>query len=470
MCYLAGTVSLNIGIPTAFLLNMLDKGLLKANRMKTFFSVILFMTLSTSYLSAQNWNLVWSDEFNGTSLNAANWQYDTGTGSEIGLNGWGNNELQYYRDGANNLTVQAGFLSIIAKEESFGGEEYTSARIKSAGLQSWEQGKIEARIKLPIGQGIWPAFWMLREDPFSDPEAQFSWPGEIDIVESVGHQPTIVHGTAHYGTPDDVLSNGGNINLGESVNDDFHIYSIEWYDDLIVWKLDGIQYHALHVNDVAPNHWLFDQEYHALLNVAVGGNWPGSPDGTTQFPVQMDVDYVRVYELNSTAASVTFNVDMRCETGFTSVYIVGPSEGLGGWDCGDCNPLTDLDLDGIWTTTLELPPGELEYKYNVDNWTSQENLVDDMIGGADCAPITDFNLYANRLVTISEGAVFDDTYGTCGLCDPNNIEGCTDPEANNYNEDAMTDDGSCTYDVIFNVDMNCYDPNDEDIETAAPFS
>ena len=139
--------------------------------MKSFILLLFLIALSVSQLSAQDWNLVWSDEFDGSSLNSANWQYDVGTGSEIGLNGWGNNELQYYRDGSNNLTVENGVLSLIAKEESLGGQNYTSARIKTAGLQAWEQGKIEARIKLPVGQGIWPAFWMLRDDPFSDPEA-----------------------------------------------------------------------------------------------------------------------------------------------------------------------------------------------------------------------------------------------------------------------------------------------------------
>lgn len=434
--------------------------------MKTFFAFLFFITLSAAPLSAQNWNLVWSDEFDGSSLNTANWQHDIGTGSEIGLNGWGNNELQYYRDGSNNLTVQNGVLSIIAKEELFGGQNYTSARIKTAGLQAWEQGKIEARIKLPIGQGIWPAFWMLRDDPLSDPNAQFVWPGEIDIVETVGHQPTTVHGTAHYGQPDAVISNGSSNTLSEgTVASDYHIYSIEWYENLIVWKLDDVQYHSLHINDVSPHYWLFGQDYHALLNVAVGGNWPGSPDASTQFPVQMDVDYLRVYELSSSVASVTFNVDMRCESAFSTVSIEGPSFG---W-CGGCVPMTDLNLDGIWTATLELEPGLLEYKYAVDNFAGQENLVDDMVGGASCAPVTDFNTYANRLVTITDGAVFDDAYGTCGICDPNDIEGCTDPEANNYNEAAGTDDGSCTYEVIFNVDMNCYDEPYAQVELTGPF-
>lgn len=438
--------------------------------MKTFFSTLFAFTLSVTSLIAQDWDLIWSDEFEGNSLNSSNWSYDVGTGSDQGLNGWGNNELQYYREGDNNIVVQDGVLSIIAKDESFGGQNYTSARIKTAGLQSWEQGKIEARIKLPTGQGIWPAFWMLRDDPLSDPLAPFFWPGEIDIVETIGHQPTTVYGTAHYGTPEAVISNGSTQTLTNgTVSSDYHIYAIEWYENLIVWKLDGVQYHSLHVNDVSPHYWLFGQEYHVLLNVAVGGNWPGSPDGSTQFPVQMDVDYIRVYELNSSVVSATFNVDMRCESGFTSVNIVGPSDALGGW-CGDCNPLTDLDLDGIWTTTFELPPGDLEYKYNVDNWASQEDLVDDMLGGADCAPITDFNAYANRLVTITEGTVFNDTYGSCTACDPENIAGCMDPDANNYNLSATIDDGSCSYDVVFNVNMNCYTESFGQVELTGPFT
>ena len=128
--------------------------------MKKSLALFVLIILSTTHLSAQDWNLIWSDEFEGTTLNASNWTYDTGTGSAQGLTGWGNNELQYYRNGTSNIDVSGGVLSIIAKEESFGGSDYTSARIKSAGLQAWNQGKIEARIKLPIGQGIWPAFWM----------------------------------------------------------------------------------------------------------------------------------------------------------------------------------------------------------------------------------------------------------------------------------------------------------------------
>ncbi|MGK0175685.1 MAG: hypothetical protein ACI9AT_002072 [Ulvibacter sp.] len=163
---------------------------------------------------------------------------------------------------------------------------------------------------------------------------------------------------------------------------------------------------------------------------------------------------------------VTFNVDMNCETGFIEPALEGP---LFGW-CGGCVPLTDPDLDGIWSVTVQIPLGDFEYKYAVDAFASQENLIDDMVNGGTCAPVTDFANFANRLIPVSAGLVVNDTYGTCGICDPTDIEGCTDINANNYNPLAMTDNGSCLYDVIFNVDLSCYDGTDPDIDVNTPGS
>ncbi|MEM7162536.1 MAG: T9SS type A sorting domain-containing protein [Bacteroidota bacterium] len=198
-----------------------------------------------------------------------------------------------------------------------------------------------------------------------------------------------------------------------------------------------------------------------------GGNWQLSTENTAvdfnnscegaPIPGCTDED-ANNYNPDATIDSgscmydMTFNVDMNCEVGFTTPFVTGP---FAGW-CGDCYPMEDLDGDGIYTTVISFPANtSVEYKYEVDNWTSQENLIDDMINGAECAPVTDFATFANRLVDLSDAPVTnDDTYGTCGICD-DEIFGCTDTEAINYNEEATTDDGSCLYYVTFNVNMNC---------------
>ncbi len=237
---------------------------------------------------AQCWNLVWEDEFTGTSLNTNNWSYQIGDG------GWGNNELQFYRNGTNNLTVGGGTLKIIAREESHMGADYTSARIRTIDKSDWTHGKMEARIKLPIGQGIWPACWMLPTD-----NVYGEWPhsGEIDIMEYLGHQPNIAHGTVHY-------SIGGSHNfVGDSYtlpsggyNDAFHTFSVEWESGAIRWYIDNILYHSVTEASLGISPWVFDEDFHFILNMAVGGNWPGPPDATTTFPQTMEVDYVRVYQ------------------------------------------------------------------------------------------------------------------------------------------------------------------------------
>jgi len=255
-----------------------------------FKNILLFAILILTYqfVDAQCWNLVWEDEFTGTSLNTNNWSYQTGDG------GWGNNELQFYRNGTNNLTVNGGTLQITAKEEAHMGANYTSARIRTINKSDWTHGKMEARIKLPIGQGIWPACWMLPTD-----NVYGGWPhsGEIDIMEYLGHQPNIAHGTVHY-------SIGGSHNfVGDSYtlpsggyNDAFHTFSVEWESGAIRWYIDGVLYHSVTEASLGISPWVFDENFHFILNLAVGGNWPGPPDATTVFPQTMEVDYIRVYQ------------------------------------------------------------------------------------------------------------------------------------------------------------------------------
>lgn len=257
------------------------------------FSASLFSIISSPLLG-QCPELVWADEFEGMALDAAKWSHQLGDGCAIStdLCGWGNNELQWYQ--SQNATVEDGILKIVAKRETVQNRSYTSARIRSKDLGDWTYGRFEAAIKLPQGKGIWPAFWMLPTD-----EVYGGWPqsGEIDIVELIGQEPEVVHGTIHYGNlwP-------GNQSLTEAYtlhdgifNDDFHKFAVEWAPGEIRWLVDDYLYAVKRSSDVLPFSWPFDQDFHLLLNVAVGGNWPGNPDATTAFPQTMEVDYVRVY-------------------------------------------------------------------------------------------------------------------------------------------------------------------------------
>jgi beta-glucanase (GH16 family) len=242
----------------------------------------------TSPLTYSGLSLVWDDEFNGTSL-SPDWTFDIGTGS----GGWGNNELQYYTN--QNHSVNNGYLEITAKEETFNAQQYTSTRLKTQGIKSWKYGRIDIRAALPYGQGIWPAFWMLGDNITS-----VSWPtcGEIDIMEMIGgsgDRDRTVHGTVHWN------ENGSHAQFGNSKTlpsgkfaDEFHVFSIVWNQSSITWFLDNVPYNTV---DITPaNMSAFKEKFFLIFNMAVGGNWPGNPDGTTIFPQKMYVDYVRVFQ------------------------------------------------------------------------------------------------------------------------------------------------------------------------------
>jgi beta-glucanase (GH16 family) len=253
---------------------------------------------------------VWSDEFNDTALDTNTWEPMIGNGQAYGIPGWGNNELQYYTDRPENVFVSGGNLHIIARAESFEGYDYTSARLRTKNRQDFLYGKMAARIKLPQGQGIWPAFWML---PTDSPYGGWAASGEIDIVESV-NTPLDIHGTIHFGDnwPGNA-SAGDSFSYGSNFADDFHVYAIEWDEDVIRWYVDGILYLTLTStqwwSNAAPGNPRapFDHPFHFLLNVAVGGNWPGPPNGSTSFPQEMLVDWVRVYDLGNSLPSVTID-------------------------------------------------------------------------------------------------------------------------------------------------------------------
>lgn len=245
----------------------------------------------------REWQLVWSDEFDTETLDLTKWSFQYGTGSDEGLTDWGNNELQYYTDREENLFIEDGKLHIVAQRESFEGKPYTSTRIRTKDKGDWVYGRIEVRAKMPEGQGIWPAIWML-------PSAENStWPrhGEIDIMELVGHEPETVHGTVHFGGdwPFHELEGQTYTLEDETFADDFHIFSIEWKLNEILFFVDGNHYFTVTPATVQQHgyNYPFNAAFHLLMNVAVGGNWPGNPDSTTEFPQTMVVDYVRVYQL-----------------------------------------------------------------------------------------------------------------------------------------------------------------------------
>jgi len=233
--------------------------------------------------------LIWSDEFDGASLDNAKWNYDIGNGCPD-LCGWGNNEQQYYSSATENVKVEDGVLKITAKRDTLGGMLYSSGKIHTQNKADFRYGRIEARMKLPETQGMWPAFWLLPTD-----KVYGDWPrsGEIDIMELLGHEPNKVHGTIHTGLPWNFI--GESYTLPSSTfADSFHVFSIEWEPDTIRWYVDDILYHEVNSNIIRP--WEpFQENFHLILNVAVGGNWPGFPDATTIFPQTMEVDYVRVY-------------------------------------------------------------------------------------------------------------------------------------------------------------------------------
>ncbi|TSA13537.1 MAG: glycosyl hydrolase family protein, partial [Comamonadaceae bacterium] len=263
---------------------------------------LLVLLLASPVLGHAAWQLVWSDEFaqaDGSSPNAAKWAFDIGAG------GWGNSELEYYTSRTNNARIEGGQLVIEAKQESYLGSSYTSARLKTQGKVAWAYGRIEARIKIPRSQGIWPAFWMLGTNITS-----VSWPncGEIDIMENIGREPTLVHGTIHGPGYSGGSGIGDSYSLPGNTNfaDDFHIYALEWTTNQIKWFVDGLQYFSVNPASLpGGTAWVFTQPQFLLLNVAVGGSWPGNPDGTTIFPQRMTVDYVRVYAPTNLAACST---------------------------------------------------------------------------------------------------------------------------------------------------------------------
>ncbi|WP_052404416.1 carbohydrate binding domain-containing protein [Paenibacillus sp. FSL H7-0737] len=250
------------------------------------------------------WTLVWGDEFNEGSIDPTKWTYDLGDGSQFNNPGWGNNEKQWYTSDEKNAKVQDGNLVITARKEAVSGKEYTSSRLKTKGLFSKKYGKFEIRAKAPTGKGYWPAIWML---PENYEYGNWASSGELDIMEGWGSRPNTVAGTIHYGGewPNNVYSGKEYVFPEGSTIEQFHTYSIEWEPGEIRWYVDGElfltknDWYSISNGQPANNAYPapFNQEFHLLLNLAVGGNFDGDPTPETVFPKSMQVDYVRVYEL-----------------------------------------------------------------------------------------------------------------------------------------------------------------------------
>lgn len=257
---------------------------------------ILTVANNSAVSAGDSLTLVWSDEFDGTQLDPEVWFFESGDGSQYGIPGWGNNELQWYLP--DSAELDNGRLVITARQEPQSGKNFTSARINTRDRFAFRYGRIEARMRLPGGQGLWPAFWLLPQD-----SSYGGWAasGEIDVMEAINLGASggnTVHGTIHYGGqwPNNVFT-GDSYVVATSTDTDFHDYALEWDETEIRWYVDNVLYAAQNAwsSSAAPYPAPFDQPFYILLNVAVGGNWPGSPDGGTVFPVTMEVDYVRVY-------------------------------------------------------------------------------------------------------------------------------------------------------------------------------
>jgi len=258
-------------------------------------SAALGLDPNSGYTSPQNYdgyNLAWADEFTGSVL-SDNWTFELGDGCPE-ICGWGNDELEYYKK--ENTTLANGKLVITAKKENAGSRNYTSSRLITKGKKFFTYGRVDIRAILPKGQGLWPALWMLGENI-----SEVSWPkcGEIDIMEMIGgsneDRDRTVHGTVHWDNGGNYANYGGSTKLNFGIfNDEFHVFSIVWDRQKIIWLLDGVQYHVI---DITPGGLEeFHKPFFFIFNVAVGGRWPGSPDGTTIFPQQMTVDYIRVFQ------------------------------------------------------------------------------------------------------------------------------------------------------------------------------
>jgi beta-glucanase (GH16 family) len=294
------------------------------------------------------WTLIWQDEFDGESIDLNKWEI------EIGGHGWGNNERQFYTNRPENVRLEDGLLTIEARDEKYIRRNYTSGRLKTQGLFSFTYGRVEARMKLPYGQGIWPAFWMLGESI-----VDVGWPrsGEIDIMEHIGREPTHIYGTVH----GPGYSGGGGIGHfttfpDGSLSEEFHVFAIEWEPNEIRWYVDDNQFFKVTPEQVV-GEWVYDHPFFILINLAVGGNWPGYPNESTVFPQFLQVDYVRVYQKPEMAAEYQSLPGGSMHIGDIQVSAI---DATSGWQAlasvivldQDGNPVPQAKVAGGWVGTV----------------------------------------------------------------------------------------------------------------------
>ncbi len=275
--------------------NLRIKHIGKYTAIMMLFVAVSCNTDTSQKLANHNWQMTWSDEFNGASgdlPDATKWSYDIGTGS----NGWGNNELEYYTNRPQNISMDGnGNLVITAIKESYQNATYTSARIKTKGILEQKYGRFEARLKTPFGQGLWPAFWMLGNNVDTA-----TWPlcGEIDIMELRGQTPNIIQSTIHgpgYSGTNGI--SGTNTLINSRYDNQFHLFAVEWDENKIDFFVDDYLFKRINKSEVeTKGQWVYDQPFFLILNVAVGGDFVGSPNTLTPFPQTMTIDYVRVYK------------------------------------------------------------------------------------------------------------------------------------------------------------------------------
>jgi beta-glucanase (GH16 family) len=296
---------------------------MKLNFNPSFRLVILsciFLDILGCSLYSQTYDLVWSDEFDYTGLpDTTKWNYD------VGGHGWGNQELQYYTyRRLENVRVEEGKLVIEAKKESYEGKNYTSARLVTKNQGDWLYGKIEVSARLPKGRGTWPAIWMLPTDwEYGD------WPssGEIDIMEHVGYDEGVVHGTVHTEAFNHSLGTqkGNSVNLPDATTA-FHEYAIEWTHSEIYFFIDGTKYFTFIKYDNDYKKWPFDKRFHLVMNIAVGGSWGGAQGvDDNAFPTTMEIDYVRVYQLASTTAIDVYDKKISNPDNSDREFVISPN-------------------------------------------------------------------------------------------------------------------------------------------------
>ena len=276
---------LSLSIPLLFLVVLLGCA---AGGTETAVSSPTPAPTATPEWTLDGWELIWHDEFDGSEINSDNWTH------EVGGHGWGNGESQFYTENPTNSFIEDGHLVIQAVEENYRGKLFTSARLMTKDKVEVQYGRIEARIQIPVGTGLWPAFWML-----GDNFDEVGWPfsGEIDIMENIGSEPSHIHGTVHgpgyFGA--NGVGNAKRLSGGARYTDNFHVFAIEWEEDEIRWYMDDEMYHKL-TPAAVPGEWVYNHPFFMILNVAVGGAWPGYPSPDTEFPQTMRVDYVRIYQ------------------------------------------------------------------------------------------------------------------------------------------------------------------------------